>query len=71
MPCGVMEQDGDFLVEEAVHAIVIVSRVKQARPLKDRVEVWRRAVGEILRSARPQRLFELMDDGTLAPWSKR
>ena len=61
-------QDDDFLFGPAVSAIVVVSRVKQSRRLPDRIEIWRSAVGDLATTSRPERLFELMDDGTLAPW---
>jgi hypothetical protein len=48
--------------------MVVVSRVKQSRRVTDRIEIWRSAVGDLASTARPERLFELMDDGTLAPW---
>lgn len=61
-------QDDDFLFGEAVAAVVVLSRVRQSRPLKERIEVWRRAAGELARTSRSERLFELMDDGALLPW---
>lgn len=61
-------QDDDFLFGEAVAAMVVPSRVRQSRPLKERIEVWRRAAGELARTSRSERLFELMDDGALRPW---
>lgn len=63
-----LTQDEDFLFGETVTAVVVVSRVRQSRPLKDRIEVWRRCIREILETRRPERLLELMDDGTLLPW---
>ena len=63
-----LAQDEDFLAGEAVRAIVVVSRVRQSRPLKDRVEVWRHCVSELVQASRTERIFELMDDGTLLPW---
>jgi hypothetical protein len=63
-----LTQDDDFLSGTAVSAIVVVSRVKQSRRLHDRIEIWRSAVSELARASRPERVFELMDDGTLTPW---
>jgi hypothetical protein len=63
-----LTQDEDFLSGETVRAIVVVSRVKQSRPLKDRVEVWRNGVQELIGATRTERIFQLMDNGTLLPW---
>lgn len=63
-----LTQDEDFLFGESVASIVVVSRVRQARRLTERVEVWRRAVAELLRTPQAQRLFELTDEGVLMPW---
>lgn len=63
-----LTQDEDFLFGPAVSASIVVSRVKQSRPLSDRIEIWRSAVRDLANASRPERLFELMDDGTLAPW---
>lgn len=63
-----LTQDADFLFGSSVPAIVVVSRVRQARPLAERIEVWRTAVQELLSTARTERLFELTDDGLLVPW---
>jgi hypothetical protein len=63
-----LTQDEDFLFGESVAAIVVLSRVRQARRLADRIEVWRTAVLDLTENRRPERLFELMDDGTLVPW---
>lgn len=63
-----LTQDDDFLIGPAVSAIVVVSRIKQSRRSSDRIDIWRSAVGGLTNTARPERLFELMDDETLAPW---
>ena len=63
-----LTQDEDFLFGEPVPSIVVVPRVRQARRLAERIEVWRRAVEELLRSPQTDRLFELTDDGGLMPW---
>lgn len=63
-----LTQDEDFLFGESVASIVVVSRVRQARRLADRIDVWRRAVAELLRTPQAQRLFELTDAGALMPW---
>lgn len=63
-----LTQDEDFLFGESVPAIVVISRVRQARPLKERIDVWREAVRDLLQASRAERLFELTDDGVLLPW---
>ena len=63
-----LTQDDDFLFGPTVAAIIVVSRVKQSRRLSHRIEVWRSAVRELVDTPRTERLFELMDDGALAPW---
>lgn len=66
--CTLPTQDEDFLFGEPVESIVVISRVRQARRLTDRIELWRKAVGELLRTPPAQRLFELTDEGVLTPW---
>jgi Domain of unknown function (DUF5615) len=63
-----LTQDDDFLFGPAVSAVVVVSRVRQSRLLGDRIEIWRSAVGDLVNVSRQERLFELTDDGMLAPW---
>ncbi len=63
-----LTQDEDFLFGASVPAIVVVSRVRQSRRLQERIDVWRTAVRELVQTPRAERLFELMDDGVLAPW---
>jgi hypothetical protein len=65
-----LTQDEDFLFDEPTEAVVLLSRVRQSRPLAERVDVWRRAILDLLRSARPERRFELMDDGYLVAWEQ-
>lgn len=66
--CLFLTNDEDFLVGDNGAAIVVVSRVRQARRLTERIEIWRAAVREIERTASRDRLFELIDNGTLVPW---
>ncbi|MEP7309520.1 MAG: DUF5615 family PIN-like protein [Acidobacteriota bacterium] len=65
-----LTQDEDFLFDKPTEAIVMQSRVRQSRPLAERVEVWRRAVLELTGNPRPERRFELMDDGYLLAWEQ-
>jgi hypothetical protein len=64
-----LTQDDDFLSGREVIATVVVSRVLQARPIDDRIRVWRSAVKQLVDMDETVRLYELADDGTLAPWS--
>jgi hypothetical protein len=64
-----LTQDDDFPSGPEVAATVVVSRVRQARPIDDRIQVWRSAVKQLADAARDVQLFELADDGTLVPWS--
>jgi hypothetical protein len=45
----------------------VISRVRQARPLAERIDVWCGAIRELLRLSSAERLFELDDNGTLRP----
>lgn len=63
-----LTQDDDFLSSEPVAAIVVVSRLRQARSLSDRIEVWRSALQSLIQVNEPERVFELTDAGRLVPW---
>lgn len=65
-----LTQDEDFLFSKAVGAVIVLSRVKQARPLRERVETWRHAVRHLLENPLTARRFELLDDGSLIPWEE-
>lgn len=66
-----LTQDVDFLAGARLDAIVLVSRVRQSRPLKERMDVWRAAVHRLEQHAHAsERLFELADTGSLMPWSE-
>jgi hypothetical protein len=56
-----LTQDEDFLLDEPTEALVVVSRVRQARRLAERVEVWRNAILDLTQNPRPEPRFELMD----------
>lgn len=64
-----LTQDEDFLSGKAVPATIVVSRVRQSRPLTDRIQAWRIAVQTLLTIKGTTRVFELHDDGTVVPWS--
>jgi hypothetical protein len=63
-----LTQDEDFLFDKPTEAIVVLSRVRQSRPLAERVQVWRQAILELIRNPKLERRFELMDDGYLLAW---
>ena len=65
-----LTHDEDFLFDMPTEAIVVLSRVRQSRRLVERVEVWRRAILDLIRNPRPERRFELMDDGNLLAWEE-
>ena len=44
-----LTQDEDFLFDEPTEALVVVSRVRQARRLAERVELWRFWISPTLR----------------------
>jgi hypothetical protein len=63
-----LTQDDDFLVGSPVDATVVVSRVRQSRPLADRIEVWRKAITSLDSMSQATRVFQLSDEGMLEPW---
>jgi hypothetical protein len=63
-----LTQDADFLSGDAVAATIVVSRVRQARSLMERIQLWRSAVTVLLASPQKVRRFELTDDGVIVPW---
>jgi len=65
---GFFTQDDDFLFGETVAAVVVLSRVRQSRPLKERIEIWRKAGRDLAQTSGAERLFELKDEGVLLPW---
>ena len=65
-----LTQDEDFLFDKPTEALVVLSRVRQSRRLVERVETWRRAILDLTRNPRPERRFELMDDGHLLAWEQ-
>jgi len=48
----------------------VVSHVRQARPLRERIEVWRSAVETSISNQPVERRFDLFDDGALVPWEE-
>jgi hypothetical protein len=65
-----LTHDEDFLFGEPTGAVVVLSRVRQSRPLTERVGIWRRGILDLERYPSSERRFELMDDGSLVPWEE-
>jgi len=65
-----LTQDEDFLFTQGLGALIVLSRIRQARPLRERIGIWRSAVRELIENPRSERRFELLDDGTLVPWEE-
>jgi hypothetical protein len=63
-------QDEDFLFARGLAATILLSRVRQARPLRERIDVWLRAVRDLIANPQTERRFELLDDGTLIGWEE-
>jgi len=63
-----LTQDEDFLFSKPAAAVIVLSRVRQARPLPERVEIWLQAIRHLTHNPRPEPRFELLDDGSLLPW---
>lgn len=63
-----LTQDDDFLFGEIAAAVVVLSRVRQSRPLNERIGLWRMACRDLVQTSGDERLFELTDGGVLVPW---
>lgn len=49
-------------------AQVIISRVPQNLPTRQRVEIWLGALESFLTRRPPEKLFDLLETGQLVPW---
>jgi len=47
---------------------VIVSRVPQRLPIRERVEIWTAALGRFSRERRNEKLFDLLPSGEIVAW---
>lgn len=65
-----LTQDLEFLSESPSTSIIVVSRVRQSRPLAERLSVWLQGIDALLQGESVERLFELHDDGRLVPWRR-
>lgn len=48
---------------------VIISRVCQNLPIQRRVEIWFTALQEFMTRQRSEKLFDLLENGQIVPWS--
>ena len=63
-----LTQDVEFLARDvSPFAVVLVSRVRQSRPIQDHIAVWQRAVRDLLATPESAGVFELSDDGEVLP----
>lgn len=51
--------------------IIVISRVRQSRPILERVTLWIEKVQAILHNPPRHRVVELLDSGDLVPWEHR
>ncbi len=65
-----LTQDTEFaeLARETV-ATVMISRVPQAMPIAERVELWIQAIDDFVQRPVPEKLFEVLPDGRVQPWT--
>ena len=61
-----LTQDEDFLFDKPVAAVIMLSRVRQSRRLKERVEIWRQGIRPGLQSGRPRGYDVLRDNRILS-----
>lgn len=57
-----------FAGSSRYHSVVIVSRVRQNRPLRDRVELWFQSLAHFVAAKPSGTIFELLDTGEIVPW---
>jgi predicted nuclease of predicted toxin-antitoxin system len=50
---------------------VIISRVRQNLPIHRRVDIWFKALQEFMTRQRPEKLFDLLENGQIVPWELR
>jgi predicted nuclease of predicted toxin-antitoxin system len=58
-PLLFLSQDQEFLDQTLRAGVIVVSKVRQSRPVSDRIELWVTAVRELMTTPRKERLFEL------------
>ena len=50
---------------------VIISRVRQGLPIKQRVEIWFHAIHGFMVRMPSEKLFDLLETGEIVPWEIR
>lgn len=50
---------------------VIISRVRQNLAIQRRVDMWFEALQEFMTRRRPEKLFDLLENGQIVPWEIR
>jgi predicted nuclease of predicted toxin-antitoxin system len=65
-----LTQDTDFgNVDIDCQGAVIISRVRQNLPIQRRVEIWFSALQDFMARQRPEKLFDLLENGQIVPWT--
>lgn len=63
-----LTQDTEFEDVAANRGKVIISRIRQNLPIRQRVEIWFAALTEFVSRAYVENLFDLIEDGRIIPW---
>lgn len=63
-----LTQDTEFEDVAAARGKVIISRIRQNLPIRQRVEIWFAALTEFVSRAYVENLFDLIEDGRIIPW---
>lgn len=64
-----LTHDTEFLdLDFECRGSIIVSRVRQGLPIRERIEIWLRGLEPFLAEPPPGNLFELIEPGRIVPW---
>jgi predicted nuclease of predicted toxin-antitoxin system len=64
-----LTHDTEFLdLEFECRGAVVVSRVRQGLPIRERIEIWLRGLETFLAERPPGTLFELIEPGRIVAW---
>jgi len=64
-----LTQDAEFAdIPLDYRATIIISQVRQSRPIPERIQIWFDAVQSYLAKRPAGKLFDLLDTGALIPW---
>jgi predicted nuclease of predicted toxin-antitoxin system len=65
-----LTHDTEFLdLDFECRGSVIVSRVRQGLPIRERIDIWLRGLDAFLAERQPGTLFELIEPGRIVPWT--